>query len=109
MHLHRNEAEHFVIIAGSYRIAIGEKIYEASAGASIILPKGVPHSWRNISSEPGRMVVILTPWGFEQCVQTIRNSPSEQLEAVAASYGCYIVGSPVSSQRKTTSTSDTCA
>jgi len=97
MHLHRNEAEHFVIIAGSYRIAIGEKIYEASAGASIILPKGVPHSWRNISSEPGRMVVILTPGGFEQCVQTIRNSPSEQLEAVAASYGCYIVGSPVSS------------
>ena len=36
------------------------------------------------------MVVILTPGGFEQCVQTIRNSPSEQLEAVAASYGCYI-------------------
>jgi len=43
------------------------------------------------------MVVILTPGGFEQCVPTIRNNPSEQLEAVAASYGCYIVGSPVSS------------
>ena len=96
MHLHRNEAEHFVIIAGSYRIAIGEKIFEVSAGASITLPKGVPHSWRNISSEPGRMVVILTPGGFEQCVQTIRNSPPERLEAVAASYGCYIVGKPVS-------------
>src|SRR6516165_1000798 len=34
MHLYRNEAEHFVIIAGSYRIAIGEKIFEASAGPS---------------------------------------------------------------------------
>jgi mannose-6-phosphate isomerase-like protein (cupin superfamily) len=96
MHLHHNEAEHFVIIAGSYRIAIGEKIFEVSAGASITLPKGVPHSWRNISSEPGRMVVILTPGGFEQCVKTIRNSPPEKLEAVAASYGCYIVGPPVS-------------
>jgi len=32
MHLHRNEAEQLVIIAGSYRIAIGEKIFEASAG-----------------------------------------------------------------------------
>jgi len=85
-----------VILAGSYRIAIGEKIFEVSAGASIILPKGVPHSWRNISSEPGRTVVILTPGGFEQCIQTIRNSPPEKLEAVAASYGCYIVGLPVS-------------
>jgi mannose-6-phosphate isomerase-like protein (cupin superfamily) len=75
MHLHRNEAEHFVILAGRYRIAIGEKIFELSAGDSITLPKGVPHSWRNISSKPGRMVVILTPGGFEQCIQTIRNSP----------------------------------
>jgi len=32
MHLHRNEAEHFVIIAGSYRIAIGAEIFEVSAG-----------------------------------------------------------------------------
>jgi quercetin dioxygenase-like cupin family protein len=96
MHVHRSEEEHFVIIAGSYRIAIGEKVFEESAGASITLPERVPHSWRNISSEPGRMVVILIPGGFEQFVQTIRNSPPEKLEAVAASYGCYIVGPPVS-------------
>jgi mannose-6-phosphate isomerase-like protein (cupin superfamily) len=53
MHLHRKGAEHFVVRAGSYRIAIGEKIFEVSAGASITLPKGVPHSWRKFSSEPG--------------------------------------------------------
>jgi quercetin dioxygenase-like cupin family protein len=96
LHLHRSEEEHCVIITGTYRIAIGEKVFEASAGASITLPKGVPHSWRNISSEPGRMVVILIPGGFEQCIKTIRNSPPEKLEAVAASFGCYIVGLPVS-------------
>ena len=96
MHLHRNEAEQVLIIEGAYRIAVGEKVFEMSGGDSITLPRGVPHSWRNISSEPGRMVVILTPAGFEQCVQTIRNSPPEKLEAVAASYGCYIVGPPVS-------------
>ena len=32
MHLHRNEEEHFVIIAGSYRIAIGEKILRCRPG-----------------------------------------------------------------------------
>jgi hypothetical protein len=53
------------------------------------------NSWRSISSEPGRMVIILTPGGFEQCAQTIRNSPPEKLEVVAASYGCYLVGPPV--------------
>jgi len=34
MHLHRNEAEHFCDYRGSYRIAIGEKIFDVSAGAS---------------------------------------------------------------------------
>lgn len=96
MHLHRNEEEHFVIIAGQYRIAIGAKLFDASAGTSVTISKGATHSWRNISTEPGRLVVILTPGGFEQCIQTIRNSPPEKLEEVAASYGCYIVGPPVS-------------
>jgi mannose-6-phosphate isomerase-like protein (cupin superfamily) len=32
MHLHRNEEEHFVILAGSYRIAIGEKIFGCRPG-----------------------------------------------------------------------------
>ena len=67
MHVHRSEEEHFVIIAGSYRIAIGEKVFEASAGASITLPQGVPHSWRNVSSEPGCMVVIFTPGDSSKC------------------------------------------
>jgi mannose-6-phosphate isomerase-like protein (cupin superfamily) len=97
MHLHRNEEEHFVIVAGNYRIAIGEKIFEASAGAGITLPRGVPHSWRNLSSELGRHVVILTPGGFERCIQTIPNSPPEKLEEVAASFGCCIVGPAVNS------------
>ena len=96
MHLHRNEEEHFVVVEGNYRVAIEDKIFELSSGASVTVPEGARHSWRNISSEPGRMVVVLTPGGFEQCVQTIRNSPPEKLEEVAASYGCYIVGPPVS-------------
>ena len=96
MHLHRNEEEHFVVIAGSYRIAIEDRVFESAAGTSVTVPKGAPHSWRNISGVPGRMVVVLTPGGFEQCIQTIRNSPPGKIEEVAASYGCYIVGPPVS-------------
>lgn len=96
LHLHRNEDEHFVIMAGRYRIAIGEEIVEVGPGGSISLPRGIPHSWRNISIEPGRMLVTLTPGGFEQCIETIRSSPPGELEAVAASYGCYILGPPVS-------------
>jgi quercetin dioxygenase-like cupin family protein len=52
MHLHRNEEEHSVVIAGGYRIAIEDRVSEASAGTSVTAPKGAPHSWRNISGVP---------------------------------------------------------
>jgi mannose-6-phosphate isomerase-like protein (cupin superfamily) len=96
MHLHRNEEEHFVVVSGLYRVALEDEVFDISSDVSITIPKGARHSWRNLSSEPSRLLVILTPGGFEQCVQTIRNSPPEKLEEVAASFGCYIVGPAVS-------------
>jgi hypothetical protein len=71
-------------------------VFDISSGVSITIPKGARHSWRNLSSEPSRLLVILTPGGFEQCIQTIRDGPPEKLEEVGASFGCYMVGPAVS-------------
>jgi quercetin dioxygenase-like cupin family protein len=32
MHLHRNEEEHFVVLAGAYRILIEDKVFDAPVG-----------------------------------------------------------------------------
>ena len=42
MHLHRNEEEHFVVLVGTYRILIEDKVLDTSFGASVTLPKGIP-------------------------------------------------------------------
>jgi hypothetical protein len=42
------------------------------------------------------LLVILTPGGFEKCVQTIRDSPADKILEIAAHYGCFIVGPPIS-------------
>ena len=96
MHLHRNEEEHFVVLAGTYRILIEDKVFDAQAGTSATVPRGSRHSWRNISNETGRLLVILTPGGFEECIQTIRDSPADKILEIAAHYGCFIVGPPIS-------------
>jgi quercetin dioxygenase-like cupin family protein len=95
MHLHRNEEEHFVVLAGTYRIQIGNSVFEAPAGTSVTVPRGAGHSWRNISNEVSRVLIILTPGGFEKCIQTIRNSPADKILEIAAHYGCFIVGPPI--------------
>jgi mannose-6-phosphate isomerase-like protein (cupin superfamily) len=95
MHLHRNEEEHFVVLAGAYRILIEDKVFDAPVGTSVTVPRGFRHSWRNISNETGRLLVVLTPGGFEQCIQTIRDSPADKMLEIAAHYGCFIVGPPI--------------
>jgi quercetin dioxygenase-like cupin family protein len=95
MHLHRNEEEHFVVLAGTYRIQIGNTVFEAPAGTSVTVPRGAGHSWRNISNEVSRVLIILTPGGFEKCIQTIRDSPADKILEIAAHYGCFIVGPPI--------------
>jgi mannose-6-phosphate isomerase-like protein (cupin superfamily) len=93
---HRNEEEHFVVLAGTYRILIEDKVFDAPVGISVTVPRGSRHSWRNISNETGRLLVILTPGGFDKCIQTIRDNPPDQILEIAARYGCFIVGPPIS-------------
>ena len=42
MHLHRNEEEHFVVLAGTYRILTEDKVFDAPVGASVTVPQGDP-------------------------------------------------------------------
>lgn len=94
LHLHRNEEEHFLVLEGRYRIAIGDRVIEAEPGDRATVPKNTPHCWRNISSGQGRLLVVLTPGGFERLVSQDHDLPEEALIRQAAEYGCDILGPP---------------
>jgi len=65
-HTHTRETEVFRFIAGHYRFWCGDDVVEGGPGFTITLPPFVPHCWRNISGEMGRMLAIVTPGGFER-------------------------------------------
>jgi mannose-6-phosphate isomerase-like protein (cupin superfamily) len=96
MHIHRNEEEHFVVLAGTYRILIEDRLFHAPIGTSITVPRGSRHCWRNMSNETGRLLAILTPGGFENCIQTLHDSPADKISEVVERYGCSIVGQSLS-------------
>jgi mannose-6-phosphate isomerase-like protein (cupin superfamily) len=95
LYLHQNEEEHFVILPGTFRFVCDDKMFNASAGTSVTVPKGAKHAWRNLSNEPGRMLVVFTPGGFERCIRGVIGLPREEVVAFAASHGCLIVGPPI--------------
>jgi mannose-6-phosphate isomerase-like protein (cupin superfamily) len=94
-HLHRNEEEHFLVISGRYRIAVGDKIFDAAPGTRITVPRDAPHSWRNVAEAESRLLAIITPGGLEQVVCEMSKIPPDQIPALAARFGCELLGPPV--------------
>ena len=66
LHLHRRTDEICYILEGEYQVVCGNRTFNAPQGTVFVVPKSVPHSLRNISAAPGRMLVTLIPGGFEK-------------------------------------------
>ena len=90
-HVHSREDEIFYILGGSYELHVGDERRVVSAGASAILPRGVPHGFRNVASTPSRLLCVITPGGFEEYFLAVAKfssppSPAQQVE-LARSFG----------------------
>ena len=94
-HRHRNEDEHFLVISGRYRIAIGDRILDATPGIRATVPRKTPHSWAECRPGGSRLLAIITPGGFEQIVYAVKDTPPEKIRDLAARFGCDILGPPV--------------
>ena len=64
-HIHQNEDETFQILEGEYEWTIGDETFVAGKGTTIFAPRGIPHTSRYLGSEPGRLMCVITPSGFE--------------------------------------------
>ena len=97
IHIHQNEDEHFVILEGTARIVFGDKTFDAAAGTSVTLSKGVPHAWSNPSNSPLRMVVIASPGGIEEILRLIAKGCDIDIMALSEKFGVRNVGPMLSS------------
>lgn len=65
-HVHSREEEGFYVLEGEITFTVGGERIVATAGTFANMPVGVPHSFRNESDGPGRMLISVAPAGLEQ-------------------------------------------
>ena len=90
LHVHHREDEMFHVLEGRFRIWCGEESFEATKGATVVLPRDVAHRFQNIGGTPGRMLVAVTPGGFETFFLEVAALPDpdmDQITTIAARYG----------------------
>jgi len=96
MHIHNNEDEHFIVLAGTLHIVNGNTALDARAGTAVTVSKGVPHAWCNLTDEPVRMLIIFSPGHIEGLFKKVAARKSDDdIAALAEKFGCLIVGPPL--------------
>ena len=70
-HVHAREDEMFVVLEGTFSFFLGDRPFRGGPGACVYLPKGIPHTFKNVGEGTGRFLAFATPCGFEQFVASV--------------------------------------
>ena len=65
-HVHSREEEGFFILEGEITFQIDGETMVAGPGVFANMPVGVPHSFRNNTDRPAKMLISIAPAGLEQ-------------------------------------------
>ena len=96
LHIHNKEEEHFIVVEGTLDIANGDRRWDAPAGTSVTVRRGVPHAWCNPSDTPLRMLVVFSPGQIDGLFRaTAGVDDVDKIAAIAARYGTKLVGPPL--------------
>jgi len=104
-HRHRDD-EGFYVLEGEFEFLCGDVTIGANAGSFVHIPKGTVHTFKNVGTAPGRLLITASPAGpherfFEEVGEPAadRTSPPvpegppdiERLVAAAATHGIEIL------------------
>ncbi len=103
-HAHRTEEEAIYVLEGEITLIRNNEKVKAGAGTYTFLPRNTPHGYRVDGTEPARILLLITPAGFEQffieagepATGNVPPPPSppdrEKIMALAAKYNNDILG-----------------
>jgi mannose-6-phosphate isomerase-like protein (cupin superfamily) len=62
-HVHHEEDQAFYVLEGEHEFVCDGQNFAAETGSFVYVPRGTVHSFTNVSTTPGRILVLSTPAG----------------------------------------------
>lgn len=94
-HFHKDREEIFEVLEGTFRFTCGEDEFDVIPGTSVVVPRGLPHSWANVGSETARILFTFAPGGIDEFFVKIGSTAPEGWQELAERYDTWIVGPPL--------------
>lgn len=98
LHVHRNEEEFFRVLAGRYRFHVDGDDLDAGPGDTLVVPRGLPHTFLNVGDTPGQLAMGFSPGGGEAFFTRVAAEglavPGDlpRIGALGAEYGLEFLG-----------------
>lgn len=93
-HVHEREEEFFRILEGHFAFWCNGQRVDLGSGGVIVVPRGAVHRFQNIGESVGRLMVVMTPGGFEgffPAVEADAPQTPQEIDALAARFGLRFV------------------
>ncbi len=82
-HRHSRENESFYIQSGEIEFQLDDRTLMATAGSFLHSPKGQLHRFTNTASVPAKLLIWVTPAGFEKFIAEVGKAVNGQVTAGA--------------------------
>jgi len=103
LHVHHHEDEWYYVLSGEFLFKAGGESHTLPTGASIWLPRGIPHIWVNTSSVEAKLILVCQPGGFEKFFEEMGSSlehessadATQKMKEIMAKFGMELLGPPL--------------
>ncbi|MGF1481001.1 MAG: cupin domain-containing protein [Cyanophyceae cyanobacterium] len=83
-HRHTREDESFYVQDGEIEFQLGERTLVGTAGTFLYSPRGQVHQYTNATASPAKLLIWVTPSGFEKFIAEAGKAANGQITAGAA-------------------------
>ncbi len=73
LHIHKKEDESMYVLEGNFQLLLDKETVPAPAGSFMLVRRGTLHTIANLGPAVGRLLIVLTPPGFEGYWEEIAN------------------------------------
>jgi quercetin 2,3-dioxygenase len=94
-HVHHAEDEFFYVVSGEFQVKLGDRILSVPAQSVMFVPRGTAHTFQNVGTEPGVLLVGVTPGGFEQMFEERQGVDAETNRGLMKKHNMEVVGPPL--------------
>jgi len=82
LHVHEREDEFFRVLSGRFAFWCNGARVDLDEGGVIVVPRGSVHRFQNIGTGMGRLMVVVTPGGFEGFFPAIEAAGADLAQAM---------------------------